>query len=185
MYRSRNKIDLMIEVWERLDCETVGKSEITAIENALTERFGSASVESPMKIARLLADEGAELRHAEIMTLYVERSENRPYDSSMLNLLDLTDLTSTARSLRQVENLRRKYEIEADDEGIRLLRKLVLDAKEDIRKNSGEAHNKRAQFVETAEWLTIWLGSPSVFENWLQLRIRSDDFIVRFGKIFH
>ncbi len=175
----------MIEVWERLDCETVGKSEIEAIENALTERFGSASVESPMKIARLLADEGAELRHAEIMTLYVERSSNRPYDASMLNLLDLTDLTSTARSLRQVENLRRKYEIDADDEGIRLLRKLVLDAKEDIRKNGGEAHIEQRQLGEIAEWLTIWLGSPSVFETWLQLRIRSDDFIVRFGKIFN
>ncbi len=173
----------MIEVWERLDCETVGKAEIRAVEIALTERFGGAAIDSPMRIARLLADEGAELRHAEIMTLYVERSAIRPYDSSMLNLLDLSDLATTARSLRQVENLRRKFEIETDKEGIRLLRKLVLDAKEET-KPGGEAPSDRPHLVEITEWLTIWLGSPSVFESWLQLRIRSDDFIVRFGRIF-
>lgn len=172
----------MIEVWERLDCENVGTAEIRTIETALAERFGEAAVDSPMRIARLLADEGAELRHAEVMELFVERSAVRPYDAVMLNLLDLADLGSAARSLRQVENLRRKFEADSDKEGIRLLRKLALEAKEKIGKSSGESPTEDPQLVEIAEWLTIWLGSPSVFENWLHLRIQSDDFVARFGK---
>jgi len=32
MWLSRNKNDLIIEVWEKLDCENVGAAEIEAIE---------------------------------------------------------------------------------------------------------------------------------------------------------
>jgi len=67
MWKSRTKNDLMIEVWEALDCENVGAEEIVAIEQAVREQFGASAVGSPMAIARLLADEGAELRHSEIM----------------------------------------------------------------------------------------------------------------------
>ena len=70
----------MIEVWERLDCESVGAEEIIAIEKSVLDRFGKSAVDSPMVIARLLADEGAVLRHSEIMELYVERNSDRPYE---------------------------------------------------------------------------------------------------------
>ena len=70
MWNSRNKTELIIEVWEKLDCESVGAAEIEAIETAVDEIFGKPAIDSPMKIARLLADEGAELRHSEIMELY-------------------------------------------------------------------------------------------------------------------
>ena len=35
MWQSRTKIDLIIEVWEKLDCESVGAAEIEAIEEAV------------------------------------------------------------------------------------------------------------------------------------------------------
>jgi len=47
MLKSRTKNDLMIEVWEALDCENIGAKEIIAIENAVRERFGEAAVDSP------------------------------------------------------------------------------------------------------------------------------------------
>ena len=36
MFESRNKLDLIIEVWEKLDCESVGAKEMIAIRNAVT-----------------------------------------------------------------------------------------------------------------------------------------------------
>jgi hypothetical protein len=81
MWNARNKNDLIIEVWEKLDCESVGADEIRAIEIAVEDVFGKPAVDPPMMIARLLADEGAELRHSEIMALHVERAEDRPYDA--------------------------------------------------------------------------------------------------------
>ena len=50
-----------------------------------------------MIIARLLADEGAELRHSEIMALYVKRAAKSPYDAALLNLDDIRDLKECLR----------------------------------------------------------------------------------------
>jgi hypothetical protein len=92
MWKSRNKTDLIIEVWEKLDCESVGAAEIEAIETAVHDRFGSAAVESPMITARLLADEGAELRHSEIMELYLRRQSDEPYAAQLRGIIDGTSL---------------------------------------------------------------------------------------------
>jgi hypothetical protein len=186
VWTSKNKIDLMIEVWEKLDCESVGAAEIEAIETVVRDVFGSPAVDSPMVIARLLADEGAELRHSEIMELYLERASDRPYDAALLNILETTDLKSTLRSIRQMENLRRKFTADDDREGTRLLRRLAIDEKE--RQLAFAARptidaTARNMAAETAEWLTLWLQSPEVFETWIGLRQRSEDFVAKFGEI--
>ena len=49
----------MLEVWEKLDCESIGEREITAIEDVVRDIYGKNAVDSPMIIARLLANEGA------------------------------------------------------------------------------------------------------------------------------
>lgn len=186
MWKSRNKIELIIEVWEKLDCETVGAYEIEAIETAVESVFGKPAVDSPMKIARLLADEGAELRHSEIMDLYVRRASDRPYDAVFVNLLDFDDLRSALKSIRQMENLRRKFESDGDREGLRLLRQRVIgekDANLAITKNARVDERGRLVAREVAEWLTIWLQSPELFDNWVKLRRGSADFLSKFGVI--
>ena len=109
MWKSRTKKDLMIEVWEKLDCESVGAKEIEAIEIVVREKFGFSAVEYPMKIARLLADEGAELRHAEIMELDVQRRLESPYAPMFCNVLKFADFKQALISIRHLENLRRKF----------------------------------------------------------------------------
>ena len=185
MWRSRNKTDLMIEVWEKLDCETVGAAEIEAIETVVRDVFGTPAVDSPMAIARLLADEGAELRHSEIMNLYVDRASDRPYDAALLNLLDTGDLKTTLRSIRHMENLRRKLDTDNDRDGLRHLRQMALDEKERqlvIARKPRLEQIRRDTAAETAQWLTLWLQSPEVFENWVTLRQRSKDFVEKFGE---
>src|SRR6476659_4965236 len=109
MWISRNKTDLIIEVWEKLDCESVGAAEIEAIETAVGARFGKAAVDSPMITARLLADEGAVLRHNEIMQLYLARHGDQPYDAALRDVLDISSLKRASRSIKDIENLRRKF----------------------------------------------------------------------------
>jgi hypothetical protein len=184
VWKSRNKTELMIEVWEKLDCESVGAAEIEAIEIAVESVFGKPAVESPMRIARLLADEGAELRHSEIMELYLKRASDRPYDAVFVNLFDLRDLHSALKSLRQMENLRRKFEADGDREGLRLLRQKAIAEKEAqlaLAKKTKTEAQVRLEASEIAEWLTIWLQSPDLFENWVKLRSASADFVSKFG----
>jgi hypothetical protein len=184
MWESRTKTDLIIEVWEKLDCENVGAVEIEAIEIAVEERFGRGAVDSPMVIARLLADEGAELRHSEIMELYVKRHARSPYDAMFFNIMKLADLGQAHGTIRNLENLRKKLAAENDKEGLRRLRETALKGKSRTLEISADprlAEGARLENAEIAEWLTIWLQSPEIFENWVTLRQNSADFIKKFG----
>jgi hypothetical protein len=185
MWVSRNKTDLIIEVWEKLDCDSVGASEIEAIETAVGGRFGKAAVDSPMITARLLADEGAVLRHSEIMELYVLRRGDRPYDAALRDVLDISSLKKALRSIKDLENLRRKFAKENEREGQRLVREKALNAKKQAQKTAGKNVSPAEKQIakEAAHWLTLWLQSPELFENWVKLRQESKEFIEIFGRL--
>jgi hypothetical protein len=185
MWKTRTKTDLIIEVWEKLDCESVGAKEIEAIEIAVREKFGLSASESPMKIARLLADEGAELRHAEILELDAARRTESPYDAMFRNILKFSDFKQTLVSIRHLENLRKKFLIESDREGLRRVQEITIKGKrraQMIAKNEKVAPEKRAEKQEIVEWFTIWLQNPAIFESWVNLRQKSPDFQERFGE---
>lgn len=176
MWNARNKTDLIFEVWEKLDCENVGAAEIEAIETVVREQFGDQAVDSPMVIARMLADEGAMLRHSEIMALYLKRRSDVPYAAEFRNLFDLTDLRTTLRSIRNAENLRKVFAAEDEQEGLRRLRELAIE----MKSVQGKLTVTRK---ESIEWLTLWLQSPDLFETWIRLRTSSEDFRAKFGEI--
>ena len=174
----------MIEVWESLDCESVGAPEIIAIEKAVGERFGPAAVDSPMVIARLLADEGAVIRHPEIMKLYVDRSVDTEYDAALRNAIDLTNPDTAEHSIKRLDNLRLKYKAEGDKEGLRLIRETSVAAREAAAKRLADRRltsKERDAIAEAAEWLGIWLASPEVFANWVDVRRASPDFRQKFA----
>jgi hypothetical protein len=183
MWQSRTKDDLIIEVWEKLDCENIGAAEIEAIEVAVEEHFGRGAVDSPMIIARLLADEGAELRHSEIMELFVKRHAKSPYEAMFYNILKLADFDEALVTIRSLENLRKKLSSENDKEGLRLLRENALHGKKSALEMFSDPRRDEAtreKNAEIAEWLTIWLQSPEIFENWVLLRQASADFRHKF-----
>ncbi len=183
MWQSRTKIDLIIEVWEKLDCESVGAKEVSEIEDVLLEKYGSGAIETPMVIARILADEGAVLRHSEIMELDVQRRLESPYDAMFRNILKFSDFKQTLNTIHRLENLRKKFAGENDREGLRLVRETAIKGKqraEMIARNEKVAPEKRAEKQEIAEWFTLWLQSPEIFENWILLRQSSPDFTKQF-----
>lgn len=185
MWNSRTKNDLIIEVWEKLDCESIGAKEIEAVETVVREKYGASAVESPMIIARMLADEGAELRHAEIMELDVERRLESPYAPMFRNILKFSDFKQTLASINRLENLRKKFLTENDREGLRLVRDTAVKGKQRaqmIAKNERVEKKKRKEKEEIVEWFTIWLQSPEIFENWIRLRQNSPDYQSRFGE---
>ena len=186
MWQARTKNDLIIEVWEKLDCENVGAAEIEAVETVVADHYGRSAVDSPMVIARLLADEGAELRHSEIMKLYVERASDQPYDAALRNVLKIDDLKSATTSIKNLENLRRKYKSENDKEGLRLVRETALRGKSTALDRAEKKHLdavSRQINAEIAQWFTIWIQTPEVFESWVGLRQSSPEFIEKFGHI--
>jgi hypothetical protein len=183
-WQARTKRDLIIEVWEHLDCETVGARELEEITGVVRERFGAGALESPAQVARMLADEGAELRHAEVLEADARWRARDPYEAMFRNVLKFADFTQAANSLRQLENLRREFARKKDEEGSRRVRELALKGKQRaqmIARNPKVAERKRAEKTEIAEWFTVWLQTPELFQDWLSLRQGSEDFRTRFA----
>jgi hypothetical protein len=176
VWKAKTKNDLIIEVWEKLDCESIGELEITAIEEVVRDIFGKNAVDSPMIIARLLADEGAELRHSEIMNLHIKRFPSTIYDAMFRNVLSFESFSQTISNVRQLENLRRKFTAENDKEGLRILREKVVKSKETLLESNAKTN------IELANWLTIWLQTPEMFETWTTLRMKSEDFQANFSR---
>ena len=182
-WKARTKHDLMIEVWEHLDCETVGARELEAIALAVRGRFGECAEESPAVVARLLADEGAELRHAEVLEMDARWRAADPYEAMFRNVLKFSNFDEAAASLKRLENLRRQFGRKKDKEGLRRVQETVLKGKQRaqmIARNPAVNERKRAEKEEIAEWFTVWLRQPEIFEDWLVLRRRAKEFRARF-----
>lgn len=182
-WQARTKRDLMVEVWEHLDCESVGAAELETIESVVRERFGEGAVESPARVARLLADEGAELRHAEVLELDARYRAADPYEAMFRNVLKFSSFAQAIASIRSLENLRREFARKKDQEGLRRLNELALKGKQRatmIARNRNVDEKKRAEKAEIAEWFAVWLKQPEIFNDWLELRQRSKDFREQF-----
>ena len=182
-WQARTKRELMIEVWEHLDCESVGAKELEAVREAVRERFGEGAVESPARVARVLADEGAELRHAEVMEMDARWRTQDPYEAAFRNVLKFSTFEEAAASIKRLDNLRRQFQRKGDREGLRRVHDTVLKGKQRaqmIAGNQSVNERKRAEKAEMAEWFTVWLNQPEIFEDWLALRLVSKEFRARF-----
>jgi hypothetical protein len=174
---ARTKRDLIVEVWESLDCESVGARELSRIQAIVIQEFGSGGAESPASIARTLADEGAVLRHPEVLTLDTEWREQEL--SSLPDNLNFSSLAEAAASIKKLDAFRRSFAAGADKVKLTRLHDLSLKLKQDallLARSKSADKNKRLAAREIAQWLTVWLETPDIFEEWLSLRQRSPEF---------
>ena len=184
-WNARTKRDLIIEVWEQLDCESVGAFELEQIQRALIEKFGAGALESPATIARTVADEGAVLRHPEVFDSDVKWREQNLKKWSFRDGLDFSDLSSAFASVVKLEEKRLQLQVDDDATGRKELREIVMAARKDLllRARSRIAGAAvREQHKEISQWLAVWLQSPELFSDWLDLRRRSAEFRRKFGE---
>jgi len=177
-WNSRTRHDLIIEVWEDLDCESVGARELEQIQQALRERFGDGALESPASIARTVADEGAVLRHPEVFN-YDSRWRERNLTGQSLNGLNFSSLSEALESFSKIEDIRRELHTNGDKKGVEQLRLAIASTRKDcllIARSKIVAESQRVQAKEVSKWLMVWLQSPELFSDWLDLRRRSPEF---------
>ena len=182
-WQARTRDELIIEVWEALDCESVGARELLAIQDALRETLGRGAVVSPAAIARVVVEEGAVLRHPEVLncdTKWRALSLAAPVAPQQF---DFSSLQAAAASLRKIDELRKEAEAENKKQNLQHLRVLAMQASQDARllaRSKILAEPDRAVAKEIAEWIRIWLQQPDLFEDWLSLRQLSADYQRKF-----
>jgi hypothetical protein len=179
-WQSRTKRDLIIEVWEALDCESVGARELEQIQRVLSETLGAGAIESPAAIARVVADEGAALRHPEVFECDLKWRAGKT-----LHQLNFSTLKLALESFGVVEIKRRELEQTKDNLGLLHLSDVIAAARQDsllLSRSKILPAQERAEAKEVSEWLRVWLLAPELFRDWLELRMRSEEFRKRFGR---
>jgi hypothetical protein len=182
-WRARTIPDLIIEVWEALDCESVGASELEQIQAALRERFGEGALASPAAIARTVADEGAVLRHPEVFECDLQWRKRKIEKRVLNDKLDFANLSSAFESVVKVEERRLQLQAANELTGLKELRDIITAARAEslLRARSKILHaSERRHAKEISEWLSVWLQSAELFSDWLDLRRRSPEFRKKF-----
>jgi hypothetical protein len=180
----------VVEVWRSLGEPAVGEDELRQIQTALeTERL--PGVTSPATIARWLADEGAQLRHPEIIEFDAHwraaRFENEARGLNSLGSVASSKPLSLKQAealIKKLEDLRQRSEA-AGDEQSREVRSLAIEARQaaELRaKSKSLGESERLEQAEISQWLKIWLQTPALFEQWLELRQASTDFQKKFSR---
>jgi len=184
----------IVKLWLALGRPPVDAQFLENVQRQLAKSSGDPAI-GPAEVARLLADEGAELRHPEIIEADVRWREPL-VNSRMDKFAAVEPLSSGARVniqgagllISKMEKLRQEFERDDDATGLDELRTLAADARqraEAMGKNRKLNETVRSEQREIAEWLKVWLQTPMLFENWLELRQRSDEFRQKFPVLNH
>lgn len=189
--KPHTKRELIITAWDDLGRLKVGASELRKIQKSIREAFGAGAVESPAAIARVLADEGAELRHPQVIEFDARwRDAKIRREAKRLGGLEAGAagkpfrLKQAESFIKKLERLRNDAERAGDKAASRSVQKTAVDARQlahSMARNLTFEETTRAEQTEIAEWLAVWIQTPRLFAEWLELRRRSAEFREKFA----
>ena len=179
---------VIVELWVRLGKPPVDARLLKTIQARLATVFENHEL-GPAAIARMLADEGAELKHPELIETDAEwrqaRIESDANELERLASAQVMTLGTAEKFIDELEQLRKQYERNEDRQSLAQVRAIGSESRrlaESIARNRSAEQTVRVEQGEIAEWLKVWLQTPALFEDWLELRRRSDEFRARFGE---
>lgn len=177
----------IVASWEAAGKPAVDARLLKSIRAGLQREF-EKDEPGPAAVARVLADAGAELKHPEIIEADAEwrqakiKAGAKEVATQILSSEVMT-LSSAERFIAKLEELRQQRERDEDRGALTEIRAIASESRrlaEAIAKNRSAEQPLRVEQAEIAEWLKVWLQTPSLFADWLELRRRSDEFRVRF-----
>lgn len=184
-HRLITRAELVLETWTSLNSESLGARELEEIQKALAARFGDSGVESPASIARTLADIGVPLRHPEVLDYDTVWRDAHSLDSLGCGELDFSTIEAAVISMKKLNTVCERLKDQQDTKGLANLRTLVSALRQQLRliSNSKTASERRQKLaIEAEQWLDVWQQNPRIFEDWLALRMNSNEFQTVFGK---
>ena len=179
---------LIVKLWIDLGKPAVDARLLRTIRSRLAETLENHDVPGPAAIARLLADQGAELKHPEIIETDAEwraRIQASPHELGLQQFAsaNVLTLTTAEKFVSELEELRERHELNDNRQAIAEIRMIASESRrlaESIARNPLAEQAVRAEQAEIVEWLKVWLQTPGLFRDWLDLRRRTDEFRARF-----
>lgn len=174
--KRKTKREMVIEIYDREAMGEVTAREIAQINQGLVAEFGEGGAMTPAEIARILTDEELPVRFDQIFAMSTPFER---YQHIFDNVLQCESLEATEASIRRLDNLYRKFQRLGDRRGARFARELAIREKRratSLSEKATLAEAQRGEQAEIAQWLSIWLQTPDLFDQWLELRKATPDF---------
>jgi hypothetical protein len=102
-----------------------------------------------------------------------------PYCEELKDVLGFSRFENAEATLNRLECLRQKYKSENDARGVDCCRRIARVGRyraELIQKNPKVNQRNRLRKQEVARWFEIWLETPDIFHQWLEMRKRTSEF---------
>jgi hypothetical protein len=180
-----NLAEVIVSTWRQMGVRSVGEPELLAIQQALGEEM------SPAAIARELASAGAELRHPEVIECDAHWREQQIAKRiktfaglSQWQKCEPLRLRDAEAAIAKLEACRVRLIAEQDEVALSEIRELAINARQSALNRADDtslASSHRAEQAEIAEWLRVWLETPSLFVQWVDLRKASPAFTKTFA----
>ncbi|MFZ4795021.1 MAG: hypothetical protein ACOYLN_12910 [Blastocatellia bacterium] len=174
--KSRTKREMVLEIYDREAMGEVTANEIEVIQRGLLDAFGDGGAMSPAEISRVLLDEDLPVRLDQVFRM------GHPFDSYEELFAGLAFAKSTVEaeeSIRIIDRHHRRFIGTGDRTGVRFARQTAQRARQNAltlgNSTTRSEREKRIQ-LEIAQWFSIWLQTPDLFQTWLELRKRRPEY---------
>ncbi len=170
---SSTKKALILEAAHGLGKPRFTPAEIEQIRRQLIAQLGARGKTSPDYIVSVL--ENAGLR---VVWSTQSDTEGR-YEEEFADLLHFSTLVEAEMCLVRLDELLRKFTIEAERGAAERVREVARRGRrraEMIARNQKVDAQKREEKEEISHWFAIWLETPEAFFDWLEVRKQSPEF---------
>lgn len=173
----RTKKDMILQAAREIGAQRFTPAEIDQLRRRLLAEYGDEGKAASDYIADVLKDAGLKVA----LTLQEEAEEQ--YEEEFEDLLHFKTLEDAEVSIMRLDELMRKFQAHDERAAVeRVLNVARLGKRraEMIARNQKVEAQKRAEKEEIANWFRIWLETPDVFFDWLDVRKQAPDFQARF-----
>jgi hypothetical protein len=173
----RTKKDLILEVAREIGAQRFTPAEIDQLRRRLIAEYGEEAKTGNDYIADVLKNAGIKV------ALSLQEEAEEQYEEEFEDLLHFKTLEDAEVSIMRLDELMRKFQEHGEHAAVeRVLNVARLGKRraEMIARNPKVEKLKRAEKEEIANWFRIWLETPDVFFDWLDVRKQSAEFRTQF-----
>ncbi|MFN0108008.1 MAG: hypothetical protein ACKVZH_04070 [Blastocatellia bacterium] len=165
-----SKQEMVLEIYDREAMGEVSAREIAIINQALIAEYGEGGAMQPAEIARILTKEELPVRFDQIFRM---DSPTERYESLFRGLTACGSLSEAESTLGRIDELFREFQQAGDKTGLQFARAAALRLKQKAAALSESPKlddQQREQMGEITQWTSVWLITPGIFDQWLELR---------------
>lgn len=161
---------MVLEIYDREAMGEVTAREIEIINQALIAEYGQGGAMEPAEIASILNQEELPVRFDQVFRM---DSPMEKYESLFRGLSGCGSLEETEANLRRIDELYGTFQQAGDKTGERFARQAGLRLKQQaaaLLQSPKLTEHQSVELREIAQWVTVWLQTPGMFAQWLELR---------------